>query len=73
MKIIIECPTGNLLNLNVPKGTKPGTTFSIAGHGVPNVNTSRQGNLYIKIEATMPKIEDQILLDKIEEIKHAIS
>ena len=71
--LVIETPMNKLLNLNIPKGTRPGTTFSIAGHGVPNVNTSRQGNLYIKIEATMPKIEDQILLDKIEEIKHAIS
>jgi curved DNA-binding protein len=71
--LIIETPTGKLLNLNIPQGTKPGTTFSIAGHGVPNVNTSRQGNLYIKIDTTIPKIEDKDLLDKIEEIKNAIS
>ena len=72
-EIVIESPAGNLLNLNVPKGTKPGTTFSIAGHGVPNVNTGRKGNLYIKIDANIPKIEDKDLLDKIEEIKNAIS
>ena len=71
--LIIETPTGKILNLNIPKGTKPGTTFSIAGHGAPNVNTNRQGNLYIKIEATIPKIDDQNLLNKIEEIKNAIS
>ena len=71
--LVIETPTGKLLNLNIPKGTKPGTTFSIAGHGVPNVNTSRQGNLYIKIDTIIPKIEDKQILDKIEEIKNAIS
>lgn len=71
--LIIETPTGKLLNLNIPKGTKPGTTFSIAGHGVPNVNTSRQGNLYIKLEVEIPKIDDEQLLRKIEEIKNAIS
>jgi curved DNA-binding protein len=71
--LIIETPVGKLLNLNIPKGTKPGTTFSIAGHGVPNVNTSRQGNLYIKLEIDVPKIDDQELLNKLKEIKNAIS
>ena len=71
--IELTTPTGKTLSLNIPKGTKPGTTFSIAGHGIPNVNTSRPGNLYIKIEATIPNITDQELLKKIEEIKNAIS
>lgn len=69
----IETPTGKFLNLTIPKGTKPGTTFSIAGHGVPNVNTSRQGNLYVKIEAIMPNIDDLDILQKIKEIKNAIN
>jgi len=70
---VIETPTGKLLNLNIPKSTKPGTTFSIAGHGVPNVNTNRTGNLYIKIEAIIPNITDDNILKQIEDIKNAIS
>jgi len=69
----IETPLGKFLNLTIPKGTKPGTTFSIAGHGVPNVNTYRQGNLYIKIEAVIPNITDEDILQKIKEIKNAVS
>lgn len=69
----IETPTGKFLNLNIPKGTKPGTTFSIASHGAPNVNTSKLGNLYIKIEAIIPNITDTDILQKIKEIKNAIS
>jgi len=71
--IEIETPTNKLLSLNIPNGTKPGTTFSINGHGVPNVNTKRPGNLYIKIEATIPKINDKSILEKIKDIKNAIN
>lgn len=71
--IEIETPIGKLLSLNIPKGTKPGTTFSIAGHGVPNVNTTRPGNLYIKIEAIVPNIVDDTILEKLKDIKDAIS
>lgn len=70
--IEITTPTNKLLSLAIPKGTKPGTTFSIAGHGVPNVNSGRPGNLYIKIEAIIPNVSDKKLLEKIKEIKDAI-
>ena len=68
----ITTPTNRKFNLHVPRGTKPSTTFSIAGHGVPNVNTSRPGNLYIKIEGVVPNITDESMLEKIKDIRNEI-
>lgn len=61
-EIVITTPENRNLNLTVPKGTKPGTTFSITGHGVPNIKTGRKGNLYITLKADVPKLTDQQIL-----------
>jgi len=71
-EIEIETPLGKTLMLNIPQGTRPGTTFSISDHGVPNVNTSRKGNLYIKVEGVVPKITDKNILEKIKDIKNEL-
>jgi curved DNA-binding protein len=70
-KINITTPTNNTISLNVPQGTRPGTTFSVPGHGAPNVNTNKPGNLYVKIDGIVPKIKDTKLLTMIEELKDA--
>jgi DnaJ-class molecular chaperone len=45
--------------------------MSITGHGLPQVNTNRRGNLYVKINAITPKLtKDE--LTKIQEIKNGI-
>ena len=71
--IELTTPTNKKISLNIPQGTKPGTTFSIAGHGVPNVNTSRQGNLYIKIDGIIPKITDEQILQQLKDIRNEIN
>ena len=68
----IITPIDRKFSLNVPKGTKPGTVFSITGHGIPDVHSGRPGNVHIKLEAKMP-ILDQPTIDKIKEIKNGIS
>jgi curved DNA-binding protein len=70
--IIINTLDSKTVKLNVPPGTKPGTTFSITGYGVPNINTGKKGNIYVKLEADIPKINDARLLDEIEELKKKI-
>ena len=70
--IEIKTPTNRHFSLTIPKGTKPGTVFSISGQGIPNVNTRRPGNAHIKIEANMPKISDEAILTKIKELKDEI-
>ena len=69
--IDIKTPADKKFSLNIPQGTKPGTTFSISGHGVPNVNTRRPGNVHIKIDAFMPKLNDYTI-SKLKDIKNVI-
>jgi curved DNA-binding protein len=68
----IETPVGRHFSLTIPKGTKPGTVFSISGQGVPNVNTRRPGNAHIKVEAVIPKIKDEEILQRLKDIKDEI-
>jgi len=68
----LTTPLRKQLELTVPKGTKSGTTFNIPGHGVPNVNTNRSGNFYVKIEGVTPKIDNEEILNKLKEIKNEI-
>jgi len=70
--IIVTTLEGKTIKLNIPPGTKPGTTFSITGYGIPNLNTRRRGNIYVQLEPLMPKISDVRLLDEIEELKRKI-
>lgn len=70
--IIVTTIDEKTVKLNIPPGTKPGTTFSISGYGIPNINTKKPGNLYVKLEAEMPKIKDVKLLEEIEELKRKI-
>ena len=69
----ITTPIGRQFSLKIPKGTKNGTVFSISGSGVPNVNTRVTGNAHIKIEAIIPIIDNEIILQKIKEIKDEIT
>ena len=68
----IVTPTDRKFSLNVPAGTKPGTTFSITGHGVPDVHTKRPGNIHIKLDAKMPILNEQDI-NKIKDIRNGTS
>ena len=67
--IIITTLENKQLELKIPKGTKIGTTFSIPNHGVPNIRSRKRGNLYVNVDAFVPVIDDNAILNKIEEIK----
>lgn len=70
--ILINTLDEKTIKLTIPKGTKPGTIFSIAGYGIPDLNTRKKGNVYVQIEAEIPIIEDNLVLAKITEIKNLI-
>ena len=70
--IEVITPVNRKFNLNVPQGTKPGTVFSITGHGIPDVHTNRPGNIHIKLDTKMP-ILDEKTINKIKDIKNGIS
>jgi curved DNA-binding protein len=71
--IIVDTVDGRQLELRVPKTTRSGTTFSISDYGAPNVHTGRRGKIFLTIDAEIPKIEDEEMLNKIREIRNAIS
>lgn len=61
-RVNIKTIEGKELELNVPAGTQHGDTFSIPGHGMPNMHDNRlKGRLLIKIKSIVPNnlTEDQ--------------
>jgi curved DNA-binding protein len=69
---IIDLPNNKTLQLNIPKGTQTGTTFSIHGHGLPNIKTGRKGTVFIKVNGIVPNINNEEILKQIEQIKDKI-
>ena len=72
-EIIIPNLLGDNVKVKIPKGTNPGTILSIAGHGLPDMNTGRVGNLYLEIKGVTPKIEDWETIEKVKEINDGIN
>jgi molecular chaperone DnaJ len=70
--IIVHTLDNKNVKVTLPQGTNPGQTFSIPDYGFPDVNTRRRGNLYVIIDAETPKIENESLLNKIQQLKEEI-
>ena len=43
------------VELKVPAGTQSGTRFRIAGEGMPHLQSSHKGNLYVEVRVVVPK------------------
>jgi curved DNA-binding protein len=65
-EIEITTPEDKRIKLKIPPKTQPDTSFGITGHGLPNRNNGRQGNIIVKVKAKIPKDIDQNILDAIE-------
>jgi curved DNA-binding protein len=70
--IIITTLDNKQLELKIPQGTKPGIKFSVPGYGLPNMQTGKRGIMFITIDAEMPKITNEAILDKIQQLKNEI-
>ena len=57
------------LEVKIPRGTRIGSTFSIPGYGLPNMQTRRRGKLFVTVEAEIPVITDEALITRLQEIK----
>lgn len=64
---------GKTLEMKIPRGTQPSATFSIANHGVPDINTGIRGNIFVKLNTIVPKIDDPSILKDIERIRDALN
>lgn len=53
----IDIPTlgGKTEKYTIPEGTQSGTTFTLRGKGIPDVNTKRRGDLSITVNVETPK------------------
>lgn len=71
-KISIKTLTDNQINVNIPKGTNPGTILSVAGFGLPDSRAGITGNLYITIKGKTPKIDDENILARIKQINDEV-
>lgn len=67
----ITTPEHKKIALNIQPGTNNGVVLNVTGHGVPDVNTKVRGNLYVKVKALTPKLNEQER-QKIREIKNGI-
>lgn len=69
--IPVSTPEGKTINLKIPKGTNPGTVFSIGNYGIPDYKRGRRGTLFIKIKSTMPQITDEKMIKQLEKMRNA--
>lgn len=79
---ILELMTGTSLKIKtlqgnveikIPPGTNPDTTFSVAGYGLPEINKRKVGNLYVTVKGITPKINDAEILYKVKQLNDEIS
>ncbi len=57
-------------NLKIPAGTKSGTKLRLAGHGLPAMQGSKNGDLYVRLHIQVPKDltrEQRELIEKLAE------
>jgi molecular chaperone DnaJ len=50
---------GKTLKLKIPEGTQSGKAFILKGKGMPELHSSRKGDLYVKVIVDVPKRVDQ--------------
>ena len=69
---IINIPNNKQVNLNIPAGTNPGTTFNLTGYGLPNVRNRKPGNLYVKLDIKMPKLTNPDQIKIVEKLRRKL-
>ena len=57
------------ISYKIPSGTQPGTVFRIKGKGVPVPNSSRVGDLYVKVNLEVPTNLSQSQKNLIQEFE----
>ena len=67
--IIVQTLDKRSIRLTIPQGTNPGQRFSIPQYGIPDINTRRKGNIYVIIDTETPKVTDESLLNKIQQLR----
>jgi len=72
-EVIVTDLLGRNVNVKIPKGTNPGTILSISGHGLPDMNTARTGNMYLEVKGITPDIHDFEMLKEVRKLNDGTS
>ena len=52
----VQVPTlDGAVRYKIPEGTQPGTIFRLKGKGIKHLHTNRTGDLYVRVNVTIPK------------------
>lgn len=70
--IMIETLDNKTVQLTIPKGTKPGTTFSIPDYGIPDLHTKRRGKIFVQVDVSMPDMSNDLIYQKITELNNLL-
>jgi molecular chaperone DnaJ len=46
---------GGEVELEIPPGTQPGEALVLRGRGMPSLASSRRGDLYVRLDVSVPK------------------
>jgi curved DNA-binding protein len=66
--IAVETIHSKKLNVQIPAGSNPGTTFSIHEQGLPDHRSGQTGSLFIKINGVTPDINDKQTQKKLKKL-----
>jgi curved DNA-binding protein len=70
--IIVNTLDGQSIKINVPAGTKTGKTLRVPEHGLPNLDTGRRGNMFVRVEADIPLVNDQTIINELQALRNKI-
>ena len=68
--ISVDTIHGKKLNVTVPSGTNPGTTYSIHEQGLPDHRTGAIGRLFVKVNGTTPKVKNEKHRERLRKIQN---
>jgi molecular chaperone DnaJ len=73
-KLSVPTVEGKPHNLDIPKGTCPGTVFRLRGLGMPDLETRRRGDLLVEVTVEVPRklsAEQRRLIEQLGELESA--
>lgn len=70
--ILVTTLDERTVQLTIPRGTKPGTTFSMSDYGIPDLHTKKKGKVFVQIDPIMPDMSDPVIYQKLQDLNKSI-
>lgn len=61
------------ITMKIPPGTQSGQTFRLAGQGMPKMNGTGRGDLYVKVKITVPKVLNEQQKTLMQDLARSLS